>query len=52
MTNTVKTWASNYTTIALNEGAIEVLNSITIEEIATKYVKEVFYGLYIKLNKP
>lgn len=25
---------------------------MTIEEIATKYVEKVFYGLCIKLNKP
>ena len=52
MTNIVKTWANNYTTIALNEDTAEVLNGMTIEEKATKYVEEVFYGLCIKLNKP
>lgn len=52
MTNIVKTWANNYTTIALNEGTAEVLNGMTIEEKATKYVEEIFYGLCIKLNKP
>lgn len=52
MTNTVKTWANNYTTIALNEGTAEALNGMTTEEKATKYVEKVFYSLCIKLNKP
>lgn len=52
MTNTVKTWANNYITIANNKGTTKVLIGMTIEEIATKYVEEIFYGLCTKLNKP
>lgn len=52
MTNTVKTWAKNYETIALNEGTTaETLNGMTIEEKATRYIEEMFSNLCSKLNE-
>ena len=50
MTNVIKTWANNYTTIALEEGTPEVLAEMTMTEKAFAFVEEVFYGLCVKLN--
>ena len=50
MTNVIKAWANNYTTIALEEGAPEVLAEMTMTEKAFAFVEEVFYGLCAKLN--
>ena len=50
MTNVIKTWANNYTTIALEEGTPEVLAEMTMTEKAFAFVEEVFYGLCAKLN--
>ena len=50
MTNVIKTWANNYTTIALEEGTPEVLAEMTTTEKAFAFVEEVFYGLCVKLN--
>ena len=52
MTNTVKAWAKNYEVIALNEGTTEeVLNNMTTEEKATRYIDEAFGNLCGKLNE-
>ena len=52
MTNTVEAWAKNYEVIALNEGTTtEVLNEMTTEEKATRYIDEAFSNLCCKLNE-
>ena len=52
MTNTVKAWAKNYEVIALNEGTTEeVLNSMTTEEKAIRYIDEAFSNLCGKFNE-
>ena len=50
MTNVIKTWANNYTTIALEEGTSETLAEMTMTEKAFAFVEEVFYSLCDKLN--
>ena len=50
MTNVIKAWANNYTTIVLEEGTPEVLAEMTMTEKAFAFVEEVFYGLCAKLN--
>lgn len=50
MTNVIKAWANNYTTIALEEGTSETLAEMTLTEKAFAFVEEVFYGLCDKLN--
>ena len=50
MTNVIKAWANNYTTIALEEGAPEVLAEMTMTEKAFAFIEEVFCGLCAKPN--
>ena len=50
MTNVIKTWANNYTTIALEERTPEVLAEMTMTEKASAFIEEVFCGLCAKLN--